>query len=292
MQSKLSNLFVGLGCFTPIVGILLLVYFSFHRSILFGCISIVMSLLITTILFVLVSQIEEKRKVKQMEFLQTFQPNQDDFGKYKSFTSYDLLAKIAIDEKHRKVYFWVPDFNKGENVTKAYVGMPYKIIAYNYSAILALKLAEDNHPTASFQRESYFTHFLLDKLNDEETTTSKATHPPVDKISSMDLEIIFNDNVKPKHLIRFYHTPHIRLRKDSPKYHAFFSERQQWFTILQAIIHEAEQTVTAPNIERTIETIELSINEETVKEATQIMMDDNSKHYFNDLVYAIHTRLT
>jgi len=157
--------------------------------------------------------------------------------------------------------------------------MPYKINAFNYPDILALKLAEDNHPTALVQRDTYHTHFILNKLNEEEITTSKATHPPVDKINSMDLEIIVNDNVKPRYLIRFYHMPHIRIRKDSPKYHAFFSERQQWFTILQAIIHEAEDTVTAPNSEHPIETIELSINEETVKEATQIMMDDNTKHY-------------
>ena len=187
MPSKLSNLFLGLGCLSPIVGIGLLLYFLFQSSIFLGFLSVIISLLAMTILFVLTSQIEEKRKIKQAEFLQTFQPNQYDAQKYKSFTSYNLLSKIAIDEQQGKVYFWVPYSDKGENSTKAYVGMPYIIKAYNYSDIFAIKLAEDNYQTATVKRNT-FHNFPSQRLSEGEIVSSKASHPPIDKISSMTLK--------------------------------------------------------------------------------------------------------
>ena len=283
MPSKLSNLFLGLGCLSPIVGIGLLLYFLFQSSIFLGFLSVIISLLAMTILFVLTSQIEEKRKIKQAEFLQTFQPNQYNAHKFKAFTSYDLLAKIAIDEQRRKVYFWFPDSAKGENSTQAYVGMPYIIKAYSYSDILAIKLLEDNHQTATVQKD---THSLLNRLSEGEIESSKASLPPIDKISSMDLEIIVNDNVKPRHLIRFYHMPHARIRKDSPQYQAYLRECQQWFTILEAIIHESEQNVAVQEIEYPMETteqepsiIEESLQEAPSKETTHITIDVDTERY-------------
>lgn len=102
MPSKLSNLMAGLGCLTPITGIVLLCYFLFQSSISLGVISIVLSFVLTIVFIALGIRIEEKRKVKQLDFLQTFQPDVDDFHKLKSFTSYDLLTKIAIDDQRRK----------------------------------------------------------------------------------------------------------------------------------------------------------------------------------------------
>lgn len=284
MLSKLSNWFLGLGCLSPIIGIVLLFYFVFQSSIFYGVLTIIISLVVTIILFILMSEVEAKHKLKQLEFLQTFQPDQEGSQKFKSFTSYDLLSKIAIDTEREKVYFWVADPQKGKNITKAYVGMPYSITTCNYADILAVRLTEDQHPTDSIQRNTHFTNFLLHKLSEEETEVYKTTYPPVDKIRSMDIEIIINDNEKPKHLIRFYHEPHIRIKKDSPPYQAYFMECQKWFAILQDIIQKTEQNVNVSNIERPIIPLEPSIREETLqesasKEATQITMEIDIEHY-------------
>ena len=100
----------------------------------------------------------------------------------------------------------------------------------------------------------------------------------------MDLEIIVNDNVKPRHLIRFYHDPHIKIRKDSPQYQAYFSECQKWFTMLQDIIIESEKNVDSPDVERSNEMIESPIFEELLqddspKEKTRITMDLDTDRY-------------
>lgn len=94
MPSKLSNSFVGLGCIMPFLGVTLLVYFFYNHSFVLGCIAVVVSITLSIILFGIVVHIEENRKQKQLKFLQTFQPIHADFNKLKSFTSYDLLAKI------------------------------------------------------------------------------------------------------------------------------------------------------------------------------------------------------
>ena len=152
MSSKLSNLFFGLGCLTPIGGIVLLFYFLIQSSISLGVTSVILSFVVTILLFVVGSQMDEKHKAKQLAFLQTFQPDQEDFQKFKSYTSYNLLSKIAIDERQGKVYLWLPDSDQGEKITKAYAGMPYIIKEYDYSNLLAIKLTEDHHETASMQK--------------------------------------------------------------------------------------------------------------------------------------------
>ena len=138
--------------------------------------------------------LEQKQKEKQLAFLHTFQPDEFDFQKHKSFTSYDLLTKIALDEQRKKVYIWMPDPKKVGNVKKAYARMPYTINTYNYSDILAVNLKEDYQRTDSVHRDTHYTHFLLNKLKEEDRKKSNTTKPPVDKVSSMDLEIIVDDN--------------------------------------------------------------------------------------------------
>ncbi|MCG7335620.1 hypothetical protein MHZ95_10045 [Sporosarcina sp. ACRSM] len=288
MPSKLSNLMAGLGCLTPIVGIVLLCYFLFQSSISLGVISIVLSFVITILFIALGIRIEEKRKLKQLDYLQTFQPDVEDFHKLKSFTSYDLLTKIAIDDQHGKVYFWAADSDKVQNITKAYVGMPYIIKSYNYIDILAVRFTEDQHQTATVQRDTHFTHYLLNKLSKDKVESKNASGPPIDKISSMDLEIILNDNVKPRHLIRFYHEPNIRIRKDSPEYQGHYSNLQQWFTRLETIINETEESFATSNVEQPLEIIEPANHkdlsqEDPPNEKTQIMMDVDMKQYSLDL---------
>lgn len=282
MPSRITNLFVGIGCMTPIFGLVLLGYFFYNRSFLLGIVSLVVCFFAAIILFGVIQQIEDRRKKEQLEFLQTFQPDQFDFNKHKSFTSYDLLSKIAIDDQQKKVYLWMPVPKKGGNVTKAYAKMPYIINTYNFSDILAIYLKEDNYETASAQRDSHFTNFLLNKLNEEDVATGKAASEPVDKINSMDLEIITDDNSKPRHLIRFYHAPYTPLKKDSLEYAAHFKERQDWFAKLKFIIEQRNDI--AREVERPIETIDPPLQAETPiheisNEKTRITVEVDTNQY-------------
>lgn len=283
MSSKLAGLFYGMGCLVPISGFVLLGYFFFHRSFMVGSIAIVVSIVAGIILLGSASFIEEKQKAKQLEFLNTFQPGQFDFHKNKSFPSYDLLAKIAIDEQRENVYLWTPDLKKQKHVTKAYAGMPYIINTYSYSDMLAVNLKEDNYQTDSVQRDTHFTQFLLNKLKQEESARSRAEKPAIDKISSLDLEIIVDDNAKSKHLIRFYHAPHLQIRKDSPEYEAHFKERQFWFTKLKGIIEQQNDAAhpVEPPTERTIApSIHVeSPGQDAATEKTQITVEVATNRY-------------
>lgn len=282
MSSKLSNLFFGMGCLLPIFGFVLLGYFFFNRSFMFGAVAVIVSIVVGLALLGSASFIEEKQKAKQLEFLNTFQPAQFDFHRHKSFPSYDLLAKIAIDEQQENVYLWTPNLKKQGYVTKAYAGMSYIINTYSYSDILAINLIEDNYQSDSVQRDTHFTQFLLNKLKQEEFTISNAEKPSIDKISSLDLEIIVDDSAKPKHLIRFYHAPHLRIRKDSPEYEAYFKERQYWFTKLKGIIEK--QNAVAHHVEPPIEPITPSVHVESsdadvTTEKTQITVEVATNQY-------------
>ncbi|MCM3744006.1 hypothetical protein M3193_07595 [Sporosarcina luteola] len=258
MPSKITNLFTGIGCSTPIFGLILLGYFFYNRSFMLGIGALVLCFLAGVLVLVIVSQVEDKRKKTQTEFLQTFQPDQFNSNRHKSFTSDDLLSKIALDEQREKIYLWMPDLYKDVKVTKAYMNMPYIIKTYNYSDILAVNLKEDNYETASFQRDTHFANFLVNKVKEEEAAAGSPANQPIDKITSMDLEIIVDDNTNPRHLIRFYYAPYTPLRKDSLGYAAHVKERQEWFTRLKTIIEQ--QNAATQEVESPIKTLESPIH--------------------------------
>lgn len=282
MPSKITNLLSGIGCSTPIFGFVLLGYFFYNRSFMLGIGALVVFFLAGILLLGIVQQVEDKRKKTQLEFIQTFQPDQFDSNRHKSYTSYDLLSKIALDEKREKIYLWMPDLKKGVKVTKAYINMPYIIKTYNYSDVLAVNLKEDNYETASVKRDTHFTNFLLNKVKEEEAATGSPVSQPVDKITSMDLEIIVDDNTNPKHLIRFYYAPYTPLRKDTLGYAAHVKERQEWFTRLKTIIEQPN--VVAQEVERPNKTIESPIFVGTsepvaTQEKTRITMEVDMDRY-------------
>ena len=281
MPSNLTRFFFGFGCFTPILGFILLGYLFSNRSFIGGIVALVICLVVMIFLFGFGSILEQKQKAKQLEFINTFQPDQYNSQKNKSFTSYDLLTKIAIDELQKKVYFWMPDSELVGDVKKAFVRMPYITRTYNYSDLLAVNLKEDNRRTDSVHRDTHFTHFVLNKLQEDDMRKSSTTKPPVDKVSSMDLEVVVDDTTTPSHLIRFYHAPYIYIRKDSLEYKAYSRERQEWFTKLKVIIDQQNETsveteVPTAIIEPPLITVPA---EEEPAEKTQILVDVDTTQY-------------
>lgn len=284
MSSKLSNSFAGLGCLTPFFGIALLVYYFYQRSFLIGCILLFASFFVALAFFGFMSQIEENQKKKQRKIMQNFKPDRVDVQKLVSYSSYDLLSKIAVDEHQKKIYVWVPVTKKSKTITKAFVGMPYTIKTYDFSDLLAIQLSEDRYPIASAQRDTHYTNFLLNKIQEEETPTDQTAVRPIDKVNSMELEMIVNDNVNPKHVIRFYDKPHQPLRKDSPEYRALNKEFHKWSRLLTAIIRGTEQGVVDKGVEPSLgsssPTIpETALNEPVAEKMTRITMDLDPNRY-------------
>ncbi len=265
MSSKKSNSVVGLGCFIPILGITLLVYFFFQHSFILGLFIGVTSIIVSLFIFGIVSQMEEKRKQQQLEFLQTFQPKQVDSKKLKSYTSYDLLTKIAVDPKQKKVYVWIPNVAQGKTIKKVFAGMSYVIKTYDFSDLLAVQYTEEGHPMASAQRDTNYTNFLLNKVREEDSETNRSARPPIDKVDSVAIDVIVNDTTESRHRIHFYHEPYRHIRKDSPKYKAFYNEAYKLFSLLEKVVHETEQ-----NLEVSMETASPTINEEVVVEPSPV----------------------
>ena len=157
MPSNLTRFFFGFGCFTPILGFVLLGYLFSNRSFAGGVVALVICLVVMIFLFGFGSQLEQKQKAKQLEFMDTFVPDEFDSQRNKSFTSYDLLTKIAIDELQKKVHFWMPDPELVGDVKKAYAKMPYIIHTYTFSELLAVNLKE-NYRRDRFRAQGYSFH--------------------------------------------------------------------------------------------------------------------------------------
>ena len=281
MPSNLTRFFFGFGCFTPILGFVLLGYLFSNRSFAGGVVALVICLVVMIFLFGFGSQLEQKQKAKQLEFMDTFVPDEFDSQRNKSFTSYDLLTKIAIDELQKKVHFWMPDPELVGDVKKAYAKMPYIIHTYNFSELLAVNLKENYRRTDSVHRDTHFTHFVLNKLKEDDMRKSSTAKPPVDKVSSMDLEVVVDDTTAPSHLIRFYHAPYIYIQKDSPEYIAYSRERQEWFAKLKVIIEQQNETsVETEQPTAIIETPPIpEPAEEDLAARTQIVVDVDTKQY-------------
>lgn len=160
--------------------------------------------------------------------------------------------------------------------------MPYVIKTYHFSDLLAIKFIENGHQMASVQKDTHYTNFLLNKIQKKEMIINHSTHPPIDNISSMDLEIIVNDNEMPRHRLCFYHEPYRKMGKDSPEYEAFHKEFQKWFSRLKVMIYEAEQNVMEQNFEKPFVSIDSTITEEAVSnpipmKKTKIMIDIDTR---------------
>lgn len=259
MPSKLSNSFMWIGCFLPLISFLMLGYFSYQHSFGLGLLALAVSFVMSLFSFGLMIKYKRKHRHKQLALLQTFQPDVVDSHKFKSFISSDLLTKIAIDSQQQKIYCWIPNSTKGKQITKAFYGMSYTIKTYHFSDLLGIKYIENDYEMTFVQKDTHYTNFLLNKLRENETT-SRSTQPPIDKIRSMDLEMIVSDNEYSKYRIRFYYEPYRQLQKDSPKYEALQKEFYNWFNRLKEIICNSEQ-----NIKSSVSTIDIEAEEKKTK---------------------------
>ena len=240
MPTKLSNLFLGLGCFSPIIGVTIFIYLLTHQSLLSGFIYLGVFLVIMIILIVIASQLEDKRKAKQKHLLSTLQPKDENYHETQSYVAYDILSKIVVDEKNKRIYIWAPENQEVYTIKDASYGMPYQLFDYPYSALLAAQIIEDSDSVSTMSRQSQSARVLLDGL--EPTIDIHPEKPSNnERINSMELKLILKDQVKPIHIVRFYTDSNASLNKSTPEYRRAKNEIEQWFTILHFIIKEIDQ---------------------------------------------------
>lgn len=239
MPTKLSNFLIGIGCFSLVIGIGFFFYFLINKSILTAFLYVISSLFILIIFASFSAAAENKRKEQQKNLISTFQPNDKDFQETQSFISFDLLSKVTMDEKHKRIYLWTPENKDIQMLKNVYYGMPYQLFTYEYSDILAIELLEDNTLISTISRRSKSAFFLLDGL---QTIQAKAPgEPSIKKVHAIELKIIVNDRVKPIHIIRFYSDPTTSLQKGSAEYQKVQNDIEHWVTVLNLIIKEADQ---------------------------------------------------
>ena len=240
MPTKLSNFFSVLGCLSTIIGVAIFIYLLINQSFLSGFIFLGVFLVIMIILILIVTQMEDKRKAQQKLLLSTLQPKVGNYHETKSYVAYDLLSKVALDEKNERIYFWVPENPEVQTIKDASYGMPYRIFDYPYSALLSAQIIEDSASISTLSRQSQSARILLNGL--EQTNDIQPKKPSNDEhINSMELKLILKDQVRPIHVVRFYSDINIKLNKNSPEHRKVQGEIEQWFTILRFIIKETDQ---------------------------------------------------
>lgn len=242
MPTKISRFLIGLGCLSPMVGIGFLVYFIFLKAALNGLYSVLSLFLLMIFFILLATKIEEKRKEKQKNFLLTFKPEVDGFQETQSFISFDLLSKIAMDANKECLYLWAPENNDAKAQKNVYYGMPYQVLTYKYSDILAVEMFENKIPISTVSRRSKSARFLLDGLEIATDTDPLQMEQTKNKeLTKIELKLTVNDSIKPIHLIRFYFDPHKSLRKESIEYQSIQNDLQHWFTALHLIIKNSDK---------------------------------------------------
>jgi hypothetical protein len=185
---------------------------------------------------------EEKLKAKQREYLNTFQPKASNYIESHAFIADDLLSKITVDEKNRRIYFWEPVPIDGKPVKKPFVNMPYILSDYPYSAILAVELYENGTRKKTAVKEAEGTMERIEALgqsvspviNEKMSLAKKAIHR---KIATIEMKIIIDDETKPVRVIRFFANLDKRLKKESTNHIAMQRQVDHWMSLLTFIMN-------------------------------------------------------
>ncbi|WP_252502542.1 hypothetical protein [Sporosarcina sp. Marseille-Q4943] len=239
MSSTQSNWYVRLGCLAPIIGIAAMFYFIKREAFLPGFLFFALFFGFAALFLTLSTRTEEKLKARQKEYLSTFQPDARNY--VESFIADDLLSKIAIDEKNRRIHFWEPALIDGKPIKKAFHKMPYILSDYPYSALLAVEVYENgtrqktvvNDAEGTIERIEALGQSVTQIINKKMPIVKKAIHR---RIATIEMKIIIDDETKPVRIIRFYSNLDKRLKKDSTDHHSLQREVDHWVSLLTFIM--------------------------------------------------------
>lgn len=242
MSSTQSNWYVRFGCLAPIIGIAAMFYFIKREAFLPGFIFFVLFFGFAILFLTLSTRTEKKSKASQKEYMETFQPKASNYIESHAFIADDLLSKITVDEKNRRIHFWEPaPLIDGTRVKKAFHKMPYILSDYPYSALLAVEVYENGTRQKTVVKEAEGTMERIEALGqsvtqviDKKMSIAKKTIHR--RIATVEMKIILDDESKPVRIIRFYANLDKRLKKESTEHLAMQKDVDHWVSLLTFIM--------------------------------------------------------
>lgn len=243
MSSTQSNWYVRFGCLAPIIGIAAMFYFIKRDAFLPGFLFFIVFFAFAVLFLSLSTRTEEKLKASQRDYLDTFQPKTSSYIESHAFVAYDLLSKISVDEKNRKIHFWEPTpLIDGKPVKKAFHKMPYILSDYPYSSLLAVEIYENGtrqktivkEADGAMERIESLGQSVIPIIDKKMSIAKKAIHR---RVANIEMKIIIDDETTPVRVIRFYANLEKRLRKDSKEYIDIQRQIDHWFALLTFIMN-------------------------------------------------------
>lgn len=180
--------------------------------------------------------IEGRQKEKQKEILLSLNKDLADFNKMPSFTSTDLLTRVAIDRDKQRLYIWFAEDKEGKVLRKPYVNMPYRMLNFAFKDLAAIAVVENG-----FILSSYGT---LDDIpvGTMGTITDNPNKMPVDKVNLLTLILKMDHAKHSSFQINFYNKPYIPLAKNSPEYAALLREARKCYDRLKVVMGQPKLT--------------------------------------------------
>ncbi|WP_339251150.1 hypothetical protein NSQ43_13960 [Sporosarcina sp. FSL W8-0480] len=244
MPSTQSNWYVRLGCLAPIIGTIALFTLVRQDRLLPAFIFFAIFFGFAALFLSLATRTENKLKAKQLAHLETYKPKRSTYHETHAFVSDDLLSKIAIDERNRRIHFWEPSLlADGKRVSKAYLKMPYEIFDYSYDQLLAIETYENGIRKKVIFNEAEGTKDRLEAIGQSlnpviDEKVSLARKAILRKTVTVEMKIVVDNEKKPFHIIRFYSNLDKRLRKDSTEYIGVYRKMDHWVTLLTYIMDD------------------------------------------------------
>ncbi|MEZ7170579.1 hypothetical protein [Sporosarcina sp. OR05] len=243
MPSAQSNWYIRFGCLAPIIGIGLLVYLLNTDAIIPGFTFFALFFGFGVLFLNLSIRAEQKVKQKQLDYLNSFKPTSPNYNESHAFVSYDLLSKIAVDEKNRRIYFWEPETSDGKPLTKAYLHMPYTVKSYTYQQLLAVELFENGTRQQTVVNEAPKTIERIEELGQsvEQIITNKSTlirKVIYRKVATLEMKVLLDDEEKPYRIVRFYSNLDKRLKRKSASYTSVKQDAEHWISLLTFVMNQ------------------------------------------------------
>lgn len=243
MPSAQSNWYIRFGCLAPIIGVVVLIYLLNTDAVIPGFLFFAAFFGFGVLFLNLSIRAEQKVKQKQREYLDSFKPSATNYTESHAYVSYDLLSKIAVDEKNQRIYFWEPDTTDGKTLSRAYLHMPYTVKSYTYKQLLAIELFENGTRQQTVVNEAPRTIERIEELGQsvEQIIKNKSTlirKVIYRKVATMEMKVLIDDKEKPYRIIRFYTNLDKRLKRGSVSYSTVKQDSDHWMSLLTFVMNQ------------------------------------------------------
>ncbi|GEM_PF-5336871 len=229
------------GCLLPLAAIAVFIL-NFSYAGIYALIPAGMVAGADILLFTIAMKIEERRKRKQRERLFSYEKPGTDFKRMPSVASSDLLTRIAIDFREKRLYIWTAHDDFGQPVTKPFYGMSYRLHEYDCEDVEAAALVENGETdaiTAAFSTlpiERYIESGGVNTLKPSDQKTDS------ERVHRSALIIQVDDKVTPFHQVNFHDETTASLTRESAEYKEMRGSIQRWMNYMDELLNDTYPT--------------------------------------------------